>query len=130
MKSIIFSILFSLAICTFAFAQTAPSASTLAAPQPLPTVAASPVSAILMASTSSQTWTPGPLKVSVGTVVSFILLPCGTPYPSTLTVNVNGQTLSFSSSGALSFTANIAGVWNVQLATPGFVSNTVTVTAH
>jgi hypothetical protein len=130
MKSIIFSILFSLAICTFAFAQTAPSASTLAAPQPLPTVAASPVSAILMASTSSQTWTPGPLKVSVGTVVSFILLPCGTPYPGTLTVKVNGKDLSFSSGNALSFTADTAGVWNVALDMNGFFSNIVTVTAR
>lgn len=131
MKRILLVLCATAFLARSAFAQTPPNASTLAAPQPLPTAMATPVSAILMASTPSVKWTPGPLlNVSVGTVVSFVLLPCGTPYPATLTVNVNGQLLSFSSGTALSFTANVAGVWKVQLATPGFSSNIVTITAQ
>ena len=112
------------------YTQTAPDASTLVAPTPVPSVSPTPVTALLLASTPSQQWTPGPLSVSIGAVVSFMLAPCGTPYPATLTVLVNGRALSFSGGGALSFTANVAGIWNVQLATPGFTSNTVTITAQ
>ena len=90
---------------------------------------AQPVTAIIVASVNGGAYTSGSLNVAVGSVVTFALEPCGTPYPAQITVLVNGKDLSFASGTALGFTADKAGIWTVSLDMPGFQSNSITVTA-
>jgi|SRR5579875_727096 len=127
--------LISLALCLIAGragAQT-PNASTLAAPLPAATPAASaPVSAILLCRDQSagSAWSNRSLTVAVGDTVQFMMEPPGAAVPSTLNVLVNGKHVQVSSGGPLSFVADQAGIWQVQLDTTGLVSNLLTVIAR
>lgn len=109
------------------FAQAPPNASSLAPPRIAPRTR--PIK--LMASVNGGPYTPTNQSCNVGDVVSFQLAGANhARLGATIQVTVNDVPLTFPVGSPLAFTADQTGVWTVQLATPGFTSNPITITVQ
>lgn len=125
-----------LAWASVAQAQTIPNASDLVAPTttptPMATSSALPAVPLLLRAedvTTNGNWSSTTLNVAVGDVVRFVLEPVNLAPPS-VTLTINKNPLTFPTGKPLMFNANVSGTWVMQVTTPGYASNTLTMTAR
>src|SRR5579875_3209058 len=104
MKYLIRALSILMLASTFAFAQSAPNASTIVAPI---TPAPQPVSVTVAISDNHGPYYAASMTVAVGDTVSLELIaPPGVTLPSSVTMRINGVLRSFPTNGPLAFTAD------------------------